>query len=85
MNAQANGKPARRLASFRRLLIHIRELLALDFGFALRDGSTVSDDLPAKALAIVFADEGVIAPWTRRPNADSRSSPALYARLIQTP
>ncbi len=71
MNAPANGKAARRLASFKRLLAHIRELLSLDFGFVLWDGSTVPVDLPPSALAIVFADEGVVAAMLRRPNADT--------------
>jgi cyclopropane-fatty-acyl-phospholipid synthase len=71
MNSPANGKTARRLESFKRLLAHARELLSLDFGFVLWDGSTVPADLPSNALAIVFADEGVVAAIQRRPNADT--------------
>ena len=66
-----NGKAARRLESFRRLLTQIRELLGLDFGFVLWDGSTVPSDLASNALAVVFADEGVVAAMQRRPNADT--------------
>ncbi len=70
MTAPANRSAARRLESFKRLLAHIRELLSLDFGFVLWDGSTVPAALPLNALAIVFADEGVVAAMLRRPNAD---------------
>jgi cyclopropane-fatty-acyl-phospholipid synthase len=70
-SAPANSRAARRLESFRRLLAQIRELLALDFGFVLWDGSTVPADLAPNALAIVFADEGVVAALQRRPNADT--------------
>jgi cyclopropane-fatty-acyl-phospholipid synthase len=71
MSALANGKAARRLETFKRLLAHIRDLLSLDFGFVLWDGSTVPPDLPSNALGIVFADEGVVAAMLRRPNADT--------------
>jgi cyclopropane-fatty-acyl-phospholipid synthase len=71
VNAAANAKAERRLASFKRLLAHARELLALDFGFVLWDGSAVPADLPSNALALVFADEGVVAAIERRPNADT--------------
>jgi len=67
MNAPANGQAARRLESFKRLLGHIHELLSLDFGFVLWDGSTVPADHPSNALVIVFADEGVVAAMLRRP------------------
>ena len=71
MNAPANGKAARRLERFKRLLAHARELLSLDFGFVLWDGSTVPADLASNALALVVADEGVVAAIERRPNADT--------------
>ena len=70
-NAPANGKAVRRLESFKRLLAHVREILSLDFGFVVWDGSSVPADLPSHALAIVFADEGVVAAMQRRPNADT--------------
>jgi cyclopropane-fatty-acyl-phospholipid synthase len=66
--ASVNGQAARRLDSFRRLLVHLRESLSLDLGFVLWDGSTVPADLPPEELAIAFADEGVIASLIRRPN-----------------
>ena len=81
MSAPANGKAARRLESFKRLLAHIRELLSLDFGFVLWDGSTVPADLPSNALAIVFADEGVVAAMLRRPNADTFLNLWVTARI----
>src|SRR5207344_2190038 len=81
MNAAANRKAARRLESFKRLIAHIRELASLDFGFVLWDGSTVPADLPSNALAIVFADEGVVAAMLRRPNADTVLNLWVTARI----
>jgi len=81
MNALANGKAARRLRSFERLLAHVHELLSLDFGFVLWDGGTVPADLPSNALAIVFADEGVVAAIVRRPTADTLLNLWVTARI----
>jgi len=81
MNAPANGKAARRLEGFKRLLGHIRELLSLDLGFVLWDGSTVPADRPSNALAIAFADEGVVAAMLRRPNADTFVNLWVSARI----
>jgi cyclopropane-fatty-acyl-phospholipid synthase len=81
MNAPANGKAARRLERLKRLLAHLRELLSLDFGFLLWDGSTVPTALPSNALAIVLADEGVIAAMLRRPNADTLLNLWVTARI----
>jgi cyclopropane-fatty-acyl-phospholipid synthase len=81
IGATANGKAARRLESFKRLLAHIRELLALDFGFVLWDGSTVPADLPTNALALVLADEGIVAAMLRRPNADTLLNLWVTARI----
>jgi len=77
----ANGKAARRLERFKRLLAHIRALLALDFGFVLWDGSTVPVDLAPNALAVVLADEGVVAAMLRRPNADTFLNLWVTARI----
>jgi cyclopropane-fatty-acyl-phospholipid synthase len=81
MSAPASGKGARRLESFRRLLAHLRELLSLNFGFVLWDGSTVPAELPSNALAIVLADEGVVAAMLRRPNADTLLNLWVSARV----
>jgi len=81
MNGPANGKAARRLESFKRLLAHLRELLSLDVGFVLWDDSTVPADLPSNALSIVFADEGVVAAMLRRPNADTILNLWVSARI----
>jgi cyclopropane-fatty-acyl-phospholipid synthase len=81
MTAPADQKAARRLESFKRLLAHLRELLSLDFGFVLWDGSTVPAALPLNALAIVFADEGVVAAMLRRPNADTFVNLWVTARI----
>src|SRR5450755_946705 len=81
MKAPANAGAARRLESFRRLLAHIRELLSLDFGFVLWDGSTVPADLSPNALAIAIADEGVVAALQRRPNADTFLNLWVTARI----
>jgi len=81
MNATADGKAARRLEGFKRLLAHVRELLSLDLGFVLWDGSTVPAGLPPDALAIAFADEGVVAAMLRRPNADTFVNLWVSARI----
>jgi cyclopropane-fatty-acyl-phospholipid synthase len=65
-----NGK-LRRLNAFRRALAQVRESLGIDFGFLLWDGSRVPSDLPADALAIAIADEGVVAALIRRPKFDT--------------
>jgi cyclopropane-fatty-acyl-phospholipid synthase len=81
MSAPANGKAARRLDTFKRLLAHIRDLLSLDLGFVLWDGSTVPADLSSKALAIVVADEGVFAAILRRPTLHTLVSLWVTARI----
>ena len=81
MKAPPNGKAARRLESVKRLFTHIHELASLDFGFVLWDGSTIPADLPSSALAIVFADEGVVAALLRRPNADTLLNLWVTARI----
>ena len=81
MNAPANGAATRRLERVKRLLAHLRELLSLDFGFVLWDGSTVPADLPSNALALAFADEGVVAAMLRRPNADTFVNLWVTARI----
>jgi len=81
MTAPAGRKAIRRLELFKRLLAHVRELLALDFGFVLWDGSTVPADLPLNALAIVLADEGVVAAMLRRPSADTFLNLWVTARI----
>jgi cyclopropane-fatty-acyl-phospholipid synthase len=81
MTAPANGGAAPRLEGSKRFLAHIREILSLDFGFVLWDGSTVPADLPSNALAIVFADEGVVAAMLRRPSADTLLNLWVTARI----
>ena len=81
MNAPADGKAARRLERFKQLLAHARELLSLDFGFVVWDSSTVPANLPSNALAIVFADEGVVAAILRRPSADTLLNLWVTARI----
>jgi cyclopropane-fatty-acyl-phospholipid synthase len=60
-----------RLASFKRLLTHLRECLRLDLGFVLWDDSTVPADWPADGLTLAIADEGVVAGFIRHPNLDT--------------
>ena len=60
-----------RLKSFRKLLAHARQILELDIGFRLWDGSTVPDDLAADAFTVYFADEGLVAALMRSPNAET--------------
>ena len=61
---------AGRLKTFRKLLAHARDILQLDIGFHLWDGSTVPDDLPDNSFAIAFADEGVVASLVRKPTME---------------
>ena len=81
MNAPANRKAARRLETFKRLLAHIRELLSLDLGIVLWDGSTVPANLKPSAFSLVIADEGVIAALIRRPNLDTFLNLWVAARI----
>lgn len=73
--------PAGRVDGFRTLLAHVREAYGLDIGFVLWDGSTVPADLAPDALAIVFADEGVVAALVRRPNIDTFANLWVSARI----
>lgn len=70
-----------RLQSFKRLLAHARERLALDLGFILWDGSTVPDRLPPDALAIAIADEGAVAALIRRPKIETLANLWVAARV----
>lgn len=63
--------PTGRTDALRALLAHVREAYGLDLGLVLWDGSTVPADLPAAALAVTLADEGVIAALVRRPKIDT--------------
>ena len=81
MTAPASGGAALRLEGTKRFFSHIREILSLDFGFVLWDGSTVPADLPSNARAIVFADEGVVAAMLRRPSADTLLNLWVTARI----
>lgn len=60
-----------RLKSFRKLLAHAQEILELDIGFRLWDGSTVPDNLAADAFAIHLTDEGLVAALLRSPNPET--------------
>lgn len=60
-----------RLKSFRRLLAHAHEILELDIGFRLWDGSRIPEDLADDAFAIQFADENLIAALIRSPNPET--------------
>jgi cyclopropane-fatty-acyl-phospholipid synthase len=72
---------AGRIDSFRRLLAHVRERLALDVGFALWDGSTVPGDLAPDAFAVAFADEGAVAALVRRPKLETLANLWVTARI----
>ncbi|WP_394689932.1 class I SAM-dependent methyltransferase [Hoeflea sp.] len=60
-----------RLKSLRKLLAHAHELLELEIGFRLWDGSRVPEDLADDAFAIQFADENLIAALIRSPNPET--------------
>ena len=70
-----------RLVSVRRLLDHIGERLALDFGFILWDGSTIPNSLAPGTLALCVADEGAIAALVRRPTLDTLLNLWVSGRL----
>ena len=63
-----------RLDSLRRFLAQLRERAGLDLGFVLWDGSTVPADLKPDALAVILADQGVVASLLRRPNLETLSN-----------
>lgn len=75
------SSPSARAAGFRDLLSHVREAYGIDLGFVLWDGSTVPADLPAGALAAVFADEGAVAALVRRPTVDTLADLWVTARI----
>lgn len=60
-----------RLNSLRKLLTHAREILEIDLGFRLWDGSTIPADLAPDAFAVTLADEGLVAALTRKPNMET--------------
>ncbi|MEX3011840.1 class I SAM-dependent methyltransferase [Hoeflea sp. TYP-13] len=60
-----------RLKSFRKLLAHARDILQVDVGFYLWDGTTVPEDLAPDAFAICLADEGAIAALIRKPSMET--------------
>jgi len=72
---------ANRAASLRKLIAHVREAYGLDVGFVMWDGSTVPADLPGDALAIVIADEAVVAALLRHPSYDTLADLWATARI----
>jgi len=68
MTTSTNRRVARRLETFRQLLSNLNEHVLPDVGFVLWDKSTVPADLAPDALALVIADEGVVAALLRRPS-----------------
>lgn len=62
---------SRRIAQLADFLAHVRETLALDFGFHLWNGARVPDHLAPDALAIHIADEGAVAALLRRPSLET--------------
>ncbi len=71
----------KRAAALRDLLNDIHRALALQFGFELWDGSVVPADLPAGAMRLVLADEGVVASLVRRPKLDTVLNLHVSGRL----
>ena len=57
-----------RIEALRRFLDHVHRSFGLQFGFALWDGSLVPATWPKDGLAVVIADEGVVAGLVRKPN-----------------
>jgi cyclopropane-fatty-acyl-phospholipid synthase len=70
-----------RLDAIKALLAHVRDRLQIDWGFALWDGSSIPHDLPADALALAIADEGVVAALIRRPKLETLANLFVTGRL----
>ena len=81
MNAPPNRSAARRLESFKRLLAHVREVASLDVRFRAVGRLHRPCRPSSNALAIAFADEGVVAAMLRRPNADTFLNLWVTARI----
>jgi cyclopropane-fatty-acyl-phospholipid synthase len=79
--ARAGFDAQDRLGSLKRLLAQVRERAGIDLGFVLWDGSTVPADLAVGALAVVIADEGVVASLLRRPNLETLSNLWVAKRI----
>ncbi|MCY6383227.1 SAM-dependent methyltransferase [Hoeflea prorocentri] len=60
-----------RLKSLGRLLGHARDVMQIDVGFILWDGSTVPEDLADDAFAVKLADEGVVSSLMRKPRMET--------------
>jgi len=63
------------------MLTAAHKRLTLDFGFVLWDGSTVPENLSRNSLAILIADEGVVAALIRRPNIETLANLWAAARI----
>ena len=70
-----------RLASFRKLLVHINQCILTDVGFELWDGSVLPGDLAPDAPFLAIADEGVIAALVRRPSMHTFLNLWVTARI----
>ncbi|MDA4845410.1 SAM-dependent methyltransferase [Hoeflea poritis] len=70
-----------RAKSLRKLLAHARDLMQIDVGFVLWDGSTVPDDLAKDAFAIKLADEGVVAALLRKPKMETLANLWVSKRI----
>ncbi len=73
--------PERRLETLRRMLTHAHEILGLEFGILLWDGTTVPADLAPDAFAVRIADEGAVAALCRRPNAETLANLWVSGRI----
>ena len=81
MSPSTSARSEARLLSIRQFLGHARDQLSFDFGFLLWDGSTVPEDLSPSELAIVIADEGVVAALMRRPKLETIVNLWVAARI----
>ncbi|WP_157015803.1 SAM-dependent methyltransferase [Mesorhizobium xinjiangense] len=74
-------KSERRLETMRRMIVHAREILELQFGVVLWDGVKVPADLAADAFAVKIADEGAVAALCRRPNLETLANLWVSGRI----
>ena len=70
-----------RARTFAKLLAHIRDILQIDIGFILWDGTRVPEGLAADAFAVRFADEGAVAALLRKPSMETLANIWVAKRI----
>ncbi len=81
LSPPTTDKARERLAAFRRLLVHLKDVLAIDIGMVLWDGSTIPETLAPDALAVAVTDEGAVAGLVRKPGLDTLLNLLVAGRI----